>query len=539
MWEATLPSSRHYQIFGYPRVQTPPPLNKRRVCLRFACPSDLQSRLTMRRRASLRTLLAACLAVHVGCYVVERGDTRVNNHVLREQNLVLEERAENSVHSLIKVTESTSTTIPAPQCVLPPGMAEEIQGYQEVVDRVIDYVTTGDFKGQVYSHLANLVDTFGPRMTGTGELEAAIDWMVEQSIAENLDNVHTEDVQVPHWVRNNESAWMTLPRLKQLHIMGLGSSVGTPPQGITADVLVVKSFDELKKQGLKAAGKIVVFNPTWESYGVTVQYRSQGASEAAKVGAVAALVVSITPFSIASPHTGQQYYSVENKIPVASVTLEDAAMMERMQARGQNITVKLIMGAKNYPDTISRNTVAEILGTHQPKETVLVSGHLDSWDVTQGAMDDGGGMMMSWAALVVMRKLNIRPRRTVRAVLWTGEEQGLHGGIEYFKRHQHDHEQFQLIMESDSGTFTPQGISFSGTPEATCIMEEVLKLFHRINATQLTNPMTGGPDIAVWEKLGVPTGERHLARGLYYSYLTNLLHILNELFFYVFLALHY
>ncbi|KAG0721200.1 Carboxypeptidase Q [Chionoecetes opilio] len=219
--------------------------------------------------------------------------------------------------------------------------------------------------------------------TGSGELEAAIDWMVEKSRAEKLDNVHTEDVKAPHWVRNTENAWMTLPRLQKLSMMGLGSSVATPPEGITAEVLVVKNFDDLQKQKAKVPGKIVVFNPPWESYGVTLRYRLVSPSEAAKLGAVAALVRSITPFSLSSPHMGQQYYTVEDnlKISVGCITVEDAAMMERMQQRGQKIEVKLVMNAQNFPDVTTRNTVVEVLGTYTPNETVLVSGHLDSWDV--------------------------------------------------------------------------------------------------------------------------------------------------------------
>lgn len=475
----------------------------------------------MARRALLWPLLAVCLVVHVGAYIVQRSNTFRSKDIPKVQKHAPVQWSANSIYSLRKAKPEmsiTTTNSPNTQCDLSPEIIAEIEGYQETVDSIIDYVTTGAYKGQVYEHLAGLVDTFGPRMTGTGVLEEAIDYMVQKSIAENLDNVHTEDVQVPHWVRNDEAAWMRLPRLHKLNILGLGSSVATPPSGITAEVLVVTSFDDLKNQSALAEGKIVVFNPPWKSYGETVQYRTKGASEAAKVGAVAALIRSVTPLSIDSPHTGEQYYTVENKIPAACITVEDAAMMERMQARGQKIEVQLTMSAETYPDVTSRNTVAEVLGTQQPDETVLVSGHLDSWDVGQGAMDDGGGMIISWAALVVLQKLRLRPRRTVRAVLWTAEEQGAYGGREYFRRHKDEHEQFQLIMESDGGTFTPQGIAFSGTPEALCIMQEVLKLLHRINATEVTTPTYDDADIGNWEQLGVPTGSLNNDNSHYFWY---------------------
>ncbi|XP_069172144.1 LOW QUALITY PROTEIN: carboxypeptidase Q [Procambarus clarkii] len=414
------------------------------------------------------------------------------------------------------VLREETTASPA-ACNLPPALVAEIQGYKEDVNKIIDYVVNGDYKGRAYATLAELVDTYGPRMTGSGQLEAAIDWIIEQSEAAGLENTHTEDVAVPHWVRNTESAWMTLPRLQELSILGLGSSVATPPEGIRAEVLVVKDFDDLQKHADQAAGKIVVFNPDWVSYGVTVAYRTDGASRAAEVGAVASLIRSVTPFSMNSPHTGhQQYRETNNTIPTACITVEDAAMMERMQSRGQKIEVFLSMGAQSYPDFISRNTITELQGLQWPDEAVIVSGHLDSWDVGQGAMDDGGGAMISWNAGVVLKQLRLRPRRTLRTILWTGEEQGLYGGLAYYDKHVNDSANFQLILESDAGTFTPSGLAFNGTQEATCIIQEVMKLLQAINATQVMSPMDGGPDIEVWQKAGVPTGSLYNDDPRYY-----------------------
>nr|XP_053631515.1 carboxypeptidase Q-like isoform X1 [Cherax quadricarinatus] len=435
-------------------------------------------------------------------------------------------KAENSINTGKAVTEAEASSAfhhqleetPAQSaCNLTTELVAEIKGYQEDVNKIIDYVVHGDYKGQTYKMLAELVDTFGPRMTGSGQLEAAIDWILKVSETAGLENTHTEDVAVPHWVRNTESAWMTLPRLHKLNVLGLGSSVATPPEGIKAEVLVVKDFDDLKTHADQAAGKIVVFIPEWVSYGVTVAYRTDGASKAAEVGAVAALIRSTTPFSINSPHTGhQQYTDLNHTIPTVCIAVEDAEMMLRMQQRGQKMEVHLTMSAQTYPDFISRNTITEVLGLQWPDEVVVVSGHLDSWDVGQGAMDDGGGATISWNAGVVLQQLGLRPRRTLRTIIWTGEEQGLYGGLAYYNNHVNESDKFQLILESDAGTFSPLGLAFSGNQEATCIIQEVLKLLQPLNATQVVSPMDGGPDIEEWQKAGVPTGSLYTESSRYY-----------------------
>ncbi|XP_042238568.1 carboxypeptidase Q-like [Homarus americanus] len=412
------------------------------------------------------------------------------------------------------------------ECHLSPQLVAEIQGYQETVDHIIDYVVHGGYKGQAYHLLAELVDTFGHRLSGSKQLEDAIDWMLEVARSEGLDNAYTEDVTVPVWVRNNESLWMTRPRLQELNMLALGRSVGTPPGGIRAEVLVVRDFKDLERQAKKAAGKIVVYNSRWRNYHEAVQYRMSGAVRAAKVGAVATLVSSLTPFSLNTPHTGYQTYGKSLvKIPAAYITVEDAAMLERMQRRGQKVEVVLTMGAQNSPATTSRNTVTEVKGREWPRQVVVVSGHLDSWDVGQGALDDGGGSVISWCSGVVLKRLGLRPRRTLRAVLFTGEEQHFLGGQAYFDRHQDEREKYQLILESDTGTFTPRGLAFTGTQKATCIMREILHLLQPINATQvcccLTQvlaPMYGGPDITMWEKVGVPTGSLHSPDERYFWY---------------------
>lgn len=383
-------------------------------------------------------------------------------------------------------------------------LQEEIASYQSIADQIIKLSVTGAAQNQSYNRLATFVDKFGSRLAGTQNLENAIDYMLDVLAKDGLENVNGESVKVPHWVRGSEYAVMLEPRIKPLSILGLGYSVGTPTEGIKAEVLVVESFDELHQRAEEAKGKIVVYNQKYVSYGVSVQYRSRGASEAAKVGGVASLIRSITPFSINSPHTGMQTYgNGVVKIPTACITVEDAEMMKRMADRGEKIVISLKMEAGNLPDVESRNTVAEITGYQYPDQVVLVSGHLDSWDVGQGAMDDGGGAFISWQALSLIKQLGLRPRRTLRLVMWTAEEEGGVGSSQYYGRHKKNINNFDLVMESDEGTFTPYGVYFSGSKSSTSIMTHITKLLRSINAT-VVKPKADGEDIDLWMQHGVP-----------------------------------
>lgn len=297
---------------------------------------------------------------------------------------------------------------------------------------------------------------------------------------------------------------MLEPREHKMAILGLGSSIGTPPEGITAEVLVVTSFDELQRRAPEARGKIVVYNQPYSNYSRTVQYRVQGAVEAAKVGALASLIRSVASFSIYSPHTGiQEYQDGVPKIPTACITVEDAEMMSRIASRGNRIVIHLKMGARNYPDADSFNTVAEIIGSKYPEQVVLVSGHLDSWDVGQGAMDDGGGAFISWEALSLIKDLGLRPKRTLRLVLWTAEEQGGIGAFQYYQLHKANISNYSLVMESDLGTFLPSGLQFTGSEKARAIMEEIMNLLRPINITQVFEAGEG-TDINFWIQAGVP-----------------------------------
>jgi carboxypeptidase Q len=288
-------------------------------------------------------------------------------------------------------------------------------------------------------------------------------------------------------------------------LLGLGGSIATPPEGLTAEVLVVKSFAELKERAAEAAGKIVLFNVPFTTYGQTVAIRVRGAIEAARAGAVASLIRSVTPQSIQSPHTGVMVYSNSvPKIPHAAITVEDAEMMQRMQDRRQKIIVRLTMNAQTLPDTPSRNVIAEITGREKPDEIVIVSGHIDSWDVGQGAMDDGGGAMAAWEALRLMHNLGLRPRRTVRLVLWVNEENGFAGARDYERRHKSELPRHVLAIESDRGTFRPEGFSVVGTKEARRAAEKWAAPLARIGADKIFEQGSEA-DVAQLEQDGVPT----------------------------------
>lgn len=211
-------------------------------------------------------------------------------------------------------------------CNLPDDLVKEIAGYQSTVNKIVDEITNGQFKGKTWQSLAELTDTFGPRMACSDSLEKAIDYAVDKMKAGGLENVHTENSSAPWWIRGYENADMVLPWKRNLQILGLGSTVGTPRGGIIADVIAVESFEEFKTVSEDdVKGKIVLFVPKWEGYGKTVVYRSEAASVAARKGAVGALIRSIAPFSINSPHTGHQNYASDvKKIPVAALTVEDA-----------------------------------------------------------------------------------------------------------------------------------------------------------------------------------------------------------------------
>jgi carboxypeptidase Q len=355
-----------------------------------------------------------------------------------------------------------------------------------------------------WERLGALVDTYGSRPSGSEALEAALDWILEKMEADGLENVRSEPVMVPRWVRGMETAELVSPRLKKMTILGLGPSVPTPLEGIRAEVLVVDSFEDLQARSSEARGKIVLFDVPFTTYGETVQYRFQGAVAAARAGAVASLVRSITPFSMNTPHTGGMGYEEGvPRIPHAALTLEDAAMLHRMQDRGERIEVHLTMASLDEGMVPSRNVMGELVGREFPNEVVVLGGHTDSWDVGQGAMDDGGGVVAAWEAVRLMKELGLRPRRTVRVVGWVAEEVGIFGGQAYAEAPAREEERHVLGIESDAGVFSPVGFGFTGSDEAFPILEEIGRILDPIGAGEITRG-GGEADIGPMVERGMP-----------------------------------
>ncbi|MFO0838016.1 MAG: M20/M25/M40 family metallo-hydrolase [Phycisphaerae bacterium] len=363
------------------------------------------------------------------------------------------------------VAQSRPSSAPAANPAAAQRGAQTAARYELTAQRIIQAAMR---ENAAYDKLERLCDDVGCRISGSPALERAVDWAVATLRADGQDCVRAEPVMVPKWVRGEESLQMIEPRRRPVEMLGLGGSVGTPEEGITAPVVSVRDENALRELGDAVAGRIVLFDfpmPTGREergagYGSAVRFRGNGASWAAKQGAVACLIRSVTTRSLRSPHTGAMHYvDTPRRIPAAAVSVEDAAMISRLCARGVPVVVTLKMQARDERMSPSANVVAELCGSERPDEIVVISGHLDSWDVGQGANDDGGGCATAMEAINVLRKLNLRPRRTIRVVLWTNEENGLAGGRQYARDHEWELPRHVAAIESDSGVFAPTGFS--------------------------------------------------------------------------------
>lgn len=402
---------------------------------------------------------------------------------------------------------------PSPTPAPAPRLADP---YREVAAKIIA-VARAD-RG-AYAKLAELTDGIGARLAGSPELDRAIAWAVKTMQADGHE-VRTEKVMVPHWVRGHEEAQVVAPLRRPLAILGLGGSVATAKGGLTAPVVVVRSFDELEANAAKVKGAIVLYDvamPAWSDtkgpgYGQVVPYRVRGASRAAKLGAVGVLVRSLTAHSLKTPHTGAVTYDPEApKIPAAAVTVEDALLIARLAAQGP-VTVRLRLDAKLLPDAPSANVLGELRGSERPDEIVVIGAHLDSWDVGQGAHDDGGGCAVMMQTLTVLRRLGLRPKRTIRVVLFTNEENGVRGAKAYAEAHAAELPRTVFALEMDFGAFAPRGFGVqagaAALPHVTARLAELLPLLAPLGVTRVLPGMSGA-DVAPMAAAGVP------AFGLY------------------------
>jgi Zn-dependent M28 family amino/carboxypeptidase len=359
----------------------------------------------------------------------------------------------------------------------------------------------------------HLTDRIGPRLSGSANAEKAVAWTAATMRGWGLE-VRLQPVTVPHWVRGIEAATLVAPAEQRLAVTALGGSVATPAAGVTAPVVEVRTYDELRALGDAVRGKIVFYNRrmdpalvaagrSFEAYRLAVEFRGTGALEAAKQGAVAAVIRSVASHSLRTPHTGStRYDETVPKIPIGALATEDADLVERLLARGDEVRMNLVLTPQQLPEVESANVIAEIRGTEAPEEIVVIGGHLDSWDLGTGAIDNASGIAMTMETMRVLRELGLRPRRTIRAVLFMNEENGLRGGRKYAA--EHDAAAHFASVESDAGTGEPRGFATTLQEDALRKFEEKLAILAPLGANHLTTVERPGADTSPLAANGVP-----------------------------------
>lgn len=343
-----------------------------------------------------------------------------------------------------------------------------------VIKKIFDEILS---KGEAYKTLTYLTKKIGPRLSGSEGAAKAVVFTKKTMEEYGFDRVFLQDVMVPHWVRGQkEVAFIESGKQKiNVPIAALGGSVATPKAGISAEVIEVKNFEELEALGTeKIKGKIVLFNRpmdatklnTFEAYGGAVNQRGAGASQAAKYGAVGAIVRSMTTLQDNNPHTGGMRYATgAPMIPTAAISTNGANLLSKMLKENSKLKFYFKQNCESLADAPSHNVVGEIKGTEFPNEIIVVGGHLDSWDLAEGAQDDGAGCVQSIEVLRALKALNIKPKRTIRVVMFMNEENGLRGGTKYADLAKQNNEKHIAAIESDNGGFTPRGFGMVGTTE--------------------------------------------------------------------------
>jgi hypothetical protein len=372
-----------------------------------------------------------------------------------------------------------------------------------------------------YKQAAYLAENIGPRLSGSPQAQKAIEYVSDELRRLGLE-VRLEKVMVPHWVRGEETGALELfpgqaPGTTQKIILAaLGGSVATPAEGIVADVITVNDFDELSSMKPdQVKGKIVLFNHKFDdemaavgyggpAYGQAVAYRGAGAIAAAKVGALAALVRSAGGGHYRLPHTGAMGYTNDiPKIPAAAVAAEDADLIADLTAQGK-VRMRLKLTPQLLPDALSYNVVADLKGSEYPEQVVIVSGHLDSWDLGTGAIDDAAGVAVAMQTAKVLQQLHLRPRRTLRVIAWINEENGLMGGRTYAKDHAGEIANHIAAIESDLGAGHPLGFNAHATPQALALLRPVSTILDTQGAGLIQSAEETGSDISPLEAAGVP-----------------------------------
>jgi carboxypeptidase Q len=386
-----------------------------------------------------------------------------------------------------------------------------------------------------YRQVAHLADNIGPRLSGSAQAAKAVEYVASELKAIGCE-VKLEKVMVPHWVRGEETAalvqfpGMAENTTQKIVLCALGPSTATPPAGITAEVVAVKTFDELKSLGHdKVAGKIVLFSYPFdkqmaaegrgsEAYGEAVVYRSDGPSAAAQQGAVACLIRSVGGADYRIPHTGQTKYADDApKIPASAVTAEDADLIVDLVRQG-TVKMKLILTPESLPDLESANVIGDIKGSEHPEQVIIASGHLDSWDLGTGAIDDGAGVAVSMEAAHLIQQLHLKPKRTIRVIAWMNEENGLAGSKQYGKDHEKDWANHFAAIETDGGAGHPIGLNMKAKAEVKQMLAPVAAILQQSGAGILSFTEHAGADIEPMDKAGVPTFAPIQDSRFYFNY---------------------
>jgi hypothetical protein len=386
-----------------------------------------------------------------------------------------------------------------------------------------------------YRQLAHLTENIGPRLSGSPQAQTAVEYVAGELRKLGLE-VKLEKVMVPHWVRGEETGSLTeypgmSPRTTQKIVLtALGGSVSTPSEGLLAPVVAVNSFDELEALGRSAiAGKIVLFNEKFDTqlaqsgfagpaYGQAVIYRGAGPSAAARLGAVAALVRSVGGAEYRLPHTGATRYAPDApKIPAAAVTAEDADLIAHLAAQGK-VSMRLTLTPQTLPDAESYNVIADLKGTEHPEQIVIVSGHLDSWDLGRGAIDDGAGVVVAMQTAQLLRQLGLRPKRTLRVIAWMNEENGLAGGRTYAQEHHADLANHIAAIETDLGAGHPVGFDARGKPDLLTWLQPLSQILQSSGAGVSRIVDETGSDVEPLGEAGVPTFSPIQDARTYFNY---------------------
>jgi len=385
-----------------------------------------------------------------------------------------------------------------------PLPSESLRTASDLRDRVAEGSKAADW-------VREITERAGPRLAGSPGDRAAVALTLEMLRRLGFENVRAERVVVPVWSRVSESGEVTAPVSQRLALAALGGSVATPAGGVEAEVLGVRSFDELEKRRDAVRGRIVFFDVPTErtrdgsGYGRAVVYRSDGASRAATLGAIGVLVRSIGTDENRLPHTGDLSYNEgAPKIPAAAVSIPDADLLAHLLADGAPVRVRFALDCGRRPDADSANVIGEIRGRERPDEIVVLGAHLDSWDLGRGAIDDGAGCGIVIEAARQVSALRERPRRTLRVVLYANEENGLAGGKAYAAAHAAELARHAAALEADSGTGRPLGISWNAGPAAEPLFAQIAALLGALDAGGLEAGGEGGADISQLVLGGVP-----------------------------------